>query len=85
MEWQESQTTVTACVKDRRVRAAPQPGQFIAFTCGVQRADWECLRSLPSLESAQILELQVFKLDGFAKVKDWRLVAVIERREFPVF
>jgi hypothetical protein len=32
MEWQWSQTTVTAWVKDRSVIAAPHAGQFSAFT-----------------------------------------------------
>jgi hypothetical protein len=34
MEWQLSQTIVTAFPNDRTVNAAPHPGQFSAFTCG---------------------------------------------------
>src|SRR5215467_5410490 len=35
MQWQLSQTIVTAWPKARTVKVAPQLGQFRAFTCGV--------------------------------------------------
>ena len=34
MEWQLSQTIVTALLKERTASAAPQSGQFSALTCG---------------------------------------------------
>src|SRR5580698_9580814 len=40
-------------------------------------------RSSPTLELAEIFEFQIVKLDEFAEIQSWLVIAVIERGEFP--